>query len=228
MCRTGGSSFYNAIKAIGEITWLLAFKHADTVGGTAVSTSGKMVLTTADSGDAAGVHLGDKLSYDIDQLLFAEFLLEVDAFETGLEVWCGMGTAYDPDPAANMTNLVAMSIDDTNDIYGFSDDGTNDVNKAATGLLAPTAKAARYRFDFRGGIQTISPPGVSLGGKGSVLMSGPSGQNGYIADAKPTVHFDMSNYAAGLQPFVCARRTANGGSRVVTLHEIKVGYDIQV
>lgn len=147
------------------------------------------------------INLGDDLPWDIDDLNSIEFYAKLTAWNAQAVGWIGVAgdTSAGTDPDAFPVNAMFKITGANADIAVQTDDGTNDLSYA-TGHQVTMGKWQCFKIDFQSGVQTISPPGKSKGGKASVqFMCGDYAQ--YPQHIRPTVHMDMSAYAGSLQLF---------------------------
>ena len=186
------------------------WRKADTsVAGapTLVGTAGLMVGTLAADNEAENLCLyhGDQLSYLIDYLLLVEFWIKCSAaFAATDSLAFGMASARN-DAIDSLANHASFRLIGSNQVYVESDDAVNDVDDKDTGATL-VAVVKKFAIDFASGIQTKSPPGVSVGGKGNVKFLMNDAQGSLNQVCKGTL-FDMSNTALGLQPYVQLQKT---------------------
>lgn len=193
---------------------------------TLTTVAGEMVGTLANNNEVENLclYFGDILSFDIDDLLKAEFWIRCSASLPATDSLAfGMISARADDPdaiAANAMFRVLGSAGLTNAVTVETDDGTNDNDDVATGqVLVATMK--RFVIDFASGITTRSAPSASLGRKSNVMF--------YMDDARGDLRrvaegtrFDMSNYAAGLQPFVQIQKQAAATTPMFALRRVRI------
>jgi hypothetical protein len=74
----------------------------------------------------------------------------------------------------------------------------------------------RFRMDFKEGIQSVSVPSLSKGGKGSVQFS-VTDERGWVAKPQLQAHMDMSAYSGFLQPYFSVFSANNPADGNVTL-----------
>jgi hypothetical protein len=192
---------------------------------TLLTVADEMVGTLAATDEVENLclYFGDVLSFDIDDLLKAEFWLRCTASLPAVQSLAfGMGSARNDDPDAITAHAmfrVLGSAGLTNAVTCESDDGVNDVDDIAAGqVLVATTK--RFVIDFATGITTQSP-GASLGRKSNVLF--------YMGDARGNLQrvaagqrFDLSNYTGGLQPFVQLAKTGGVGTPAFSLRRVRI------
>ena len=192
-------------------------------GATIVGTVRGVEMTLgAQWQSAALLWFNDVLAFDIDKLLRSRYVLGVEDLDAFTEIYFGMASALNTGDLAAPLNLDAVAAhahfraDGTAaTLYAESDDGTTDVDDVATGetMLADPLQGESY-IDFVAGVQTLVPP-PSAGAKANVLFHTANAQ----AKLRPvcaTQRFNMSQYAAGLQPFVLIQRDATGSSGLGT------------
>lgn len=193
---------------------------------TLVASGGFMVGTLAATEEAENLclYFGDSLSYDIDDLLRAEFwiktsgdLANTDSLAFGLA--SARNDAIDS-LAAHASFRVLVSDGTSQSVYCETDDGTNDVDDKSTGLVLGTT-LKRFVIDFASGVKTVSPPSVSVGGKGNVLFSMDDARGNLLPVCRLTA-FDMSNYSSGLQPYVQIQKTSATTTPSFSLKRVRI------
>jgi hypothetical protein len=178
---------------------------------------GVMLSVGIDTGTSF-LHMSDRLIWDIDLLTTVEFLVKLEDWDANTNGWIGMGSAFNADPTAIASSAffhIAGGAAGLN-LAVETDDGTNDLAQS-TGWAVTGDDMARFVIDFRTGIQSISPPSRSLGGKGSVQFAATRGGSMYHLN-RLGAHMDMSNYAGGLQPIVGMVQSGGAASPVAKLH----------
>jgi len=171
------------------------------------------------------LYLGDVLPFDIDDLIRVACFAKIPAALTAaVKAHWGVAAARNDDPDA----IAAAALFGINGASGGSgavhvetDDGTNDTT-VATGIDLSTSWR-KFEIDFKTGIQTIGPPGASVGGKANVLFN-QEDSNGAAKRVARNTLFDMSNYTSGLQLFAQIQKTS--GTEVGTLHIL--GFEVEV
>lgn len=188
---------------------------------TVLTDNGFMVLSldaTVET-QAAILYAGDELGFDIDDLQQVDFWLKAssNSLDASIECAFGMCSAINVDPDSIAAGAWFRCYG-SNLVLCETDDGTNDNDDIATGQsLTTTVK--RFTIDFASGLKTVIPP-PSSGGKGAVQFSCASAQGVLVPVARNT-RFDLSNYTAGLQPFVMIRK-GNAGSAGAALGTLSV------
>jgi len=199
------------------------WRKADTSAAgapTLVGTAGFMVGSLEATSEVQNVCLyhGDQLAYLIDYLLLVEFWLKASAAYTAADSLAfGMCSARN-DTIDSLANHASFRLIGSNQVYCESDDSVNDVDDKDTGQTL-VAAVKKFTLDFGSGIQSVSPPGVTKGGKANVqfLMSDPQGS---LRRVCANTLFDLSNTALGLQPFVQIAKTV--GTTVPTFSVARI------
>lgn len=202
-------------------------KVAVTTGGTPtlLASGGRMVGTLVAGGGGAEsicLYTGDNLGYDIDDLISAEFWLSVSGIESVTTLVVGMASAQNatPDTVAAHAWFRMEGSASTSALLVETDDGTRDNDDKATGLtLASTVR--KLKIDFKTGVQSVSPPGSSVGGKGDVRFFADNAQ-GLLVPVATTQLFDMSAYASRLQPYVQLQRASGSGTPAFSLARVRI------
>lgn len=152
------------------------------------------------------VYMGDKLPFDIDEIISAEFIVKtVAALDAGTSIAFGLASARN-NTVESITAHASFKCSGNNNVVVSTDDNDNDNTDIATGLtLGATWK--RFRMDFASRNTTIEPPSISLGRKSNVEFYG-ANDNGSLRRVASGTRFDMSNYTSGLQPYFQLQKTA--------------------
>lgn len=187
------------------------WRKADTSAAgapTLVGTAGLMVGSLEATSEVQNLCLyhGDQLAYLIDYLLLVEFWIKCSAAFTAADsLSFGMGSGRN-DVIDSLTNHASFRLIGSNEVYCETDDAVNDVDDKDTGQTL-VAAVKKFAIDFGSGIQSVSPPGVTKGGKANVkfLMNDPQGSLRRVCE---NTLFDTSNTALGLQPYVQLQKTA--------------------
>lgn len=193
-----------------------------TPGVSAVNGKLKMIFTSNTQAENLCLYFGDQLPYDIDELIRADFWVDVPAtLDSATQLAFGMVSARNDDidtiGEAALFRLIA-----NNNVVVETDDGTNNNDDVSTGLTLGTT-TRRFSIDFATGVQTVAPPGVSKGGKGSIEFSAENSQ-GLLRPVARNTLFDMSNYAGGLQPFVQLQKTSDANQDYVQVKRVRIEY----
>ncbi len=182
-------------------------------------------LTATNEEQNLCLYMGDVLRYDIDQLIRVEWLAKLtSAAMTDVSLVMGMGSARN-DTLDSVADHAWFKCIASLAVVCESDDGTNDNDDKATGETLVTAVERRFAIDFSVGVQTVSPPGTSKGGKGNVhfYMDDSSGRLKRVCSS---TLFDISNYSAGLQ-FIAQIQKASGTTLgVLGIKDIKVEHKL--
>lgn len=161
---------------------------------THVRNAGEAILTLAVTNEVEvlGLHHGDALTFDIDDIQSVEMRVRLGAaLTTGSILTFGVGSARadDADTVAAHATFRMVGATSTTALFVETDDGVRDNDDIATGAtLGATYK--RFVIDF-------------TGGKSNVKFY----VDGERVAAATT--FDMSGYSAGLQPIVQLQKAAN-------------------
>lgn len=213
--------------ATTELTGLWTDTAVATGAATFAENSGLGVKLVAPAiNDSVYLHWNGKLYFDIDKLLFVEYLFSLVnvAADANTEVIFGMASAYNANPDAVAASVWALG--KAGVWYGESDDGTTDVNDEPAGIRFANGKLMRVRIDFKTGIQSVSPPSKSKGGKGSIQMT-MTDTLGWQQHAKFSKHLDMSAYTAGLQPYFGLRQPTAIGTAEVWVQKLFIASEPQ-
>jgi hypothetical protein len=194
---------------------------------TLTAVAGYMVGTIANDTEVENLCLSfaNVLAFDIDDLIRAEFWLKCSATYAATEQLAfGLCSARNDDIdtlTAHASFRLLGAAAALGAITCESDDGTqgNDKDDKDTGqTLAATLK--RFVIDFASGLRAVSPP-PSLGGKANVLFSMDDVRGNLMPVCRDTV-FDMSNYTAGLQPYVQIQKTSAAGTPSFSLRRVRI------
>lgn len=221
-----------------RITFLEAdlAKKSDAVVNTAVITAPSIEagsLKIPLSGTGYGTVSVGQGGVAIDDLLSVEAVFKVSKFVETTELRIGAGSAFNADPDAVAASAWLKIIGQAGAanahlVYVESDDAVLDINdEPANGIQIPVGVWCKARIDFRSGIQSISVPGKSKGGKGSVQFS-VTADRGYAQHVRGlTKHMDMSNYTGVIGPYFHAEKTGAGGATdsIIYLRELCMEYN---
>jgi hypothetical protein len=172
---------------------------------TYVRNASNAVLTLASTSEVENVCLahGDALSFDIDDLLSAEFRVKVTGCTSGTTISWGMASARNDTPAS-MTALALFQMvgaTSTTDVTVQTDDDVTDTAPvSAATALATTFK--RFVIDF----------------------SNKSNIKFYIdgVQVARSTTFTMAGYTSGLQPFIQIQKTSSANTDAVTVDYVKI------
>lgn len=172
---------------------------------TYVRNASNAVLTLASTSEVENVCLahGDALSFDIDDLLSAEFRVKVTGCTSGTTISWGMASARNDTPAS-MTALALFTMTgatSTTDVTVETDDNVTDTAPVSSATaLATTFK--RFVIDF----------------------SNKSNIKFYIdgVQVARSTTFTMAGYTSGLQPFIQIQKTSSANTDAVTVDYVKI------
>lgn len=182
---------------------------APTVGGLLGGGLRLLLASTAEVENLCVYH-GDVLSFDIDEIVSAEFAVKtVATLDTATSIAFGLASARN-DAIDSIAAHASFRCIGDNNVVVETDDGTNDNDDVATGLtLGSTWK--RFRMDFASRNTTIEPPSVSKGRKSNIEFYG-CNDNGSLRRVASGTRFDMSNYSSGLQPYFQIQKTSDSNT----------------
>jgi hypothetical protein len=172
---------------------------------TYVRNASNAVLTLASTSEVENVCLahGDALSFDIDDLLSAEFRVKVTGCTSGTTISWGMASARNDTPAS-MTALALFTMTgatSTTDVTVETDDNVTDT--------APVSSATALATVFKRFV-------IDFSNKYDIKF--------YIDGnrvARSTT-FTMAGYTSGLQPFVQIQKTSSANVDAVTVDYVKI------
>lgn len=184
-----------------------------------------LTMTAANEEQNLNLYMGDILRYDIDELIRVEWIAKItSAAMTDVSVVMGVASARNDvtdSVAANAwfkcTTSLAVVVE--------TDDAVNDNDDKATGQTIVTAVERRFAIDFSTGVQTVSPPGTSKGGKGNVRFF-MDDANGRLKQVASSTLFDMSNYTGNLQFYVQAQKASGTTLAVVGIKDVQVEHKL--
>lgn len=152
------------------------------------------------------LHHGDDLNFDIDNIDGVEFRVKMGqaAIDAASMVAFGVCSARNDaiDTIAAQASFRVIGSGSTTALVVESDDGTNDNDDVATGTTLINAYK-RFYIDFSGGTENVK-----------FYVDG-------VRVAASTT-FDMSNYTAGLQPYVQIQKTADANTDSVVVDYVKI------
>ena len=170
----------------------------------------------------------NQAGWPIDDVLGIQHVFSIDVITADSELRIGAASAFNanPDTIAQSAWFKITASGSTPVVAVETDDGTIDNNNELTGIVIPVATPLVATIDFSSGIQSISVPGKSKGGTGSVKFA-LGDARGYKNPVKNlTKHMDMSGYTGGIAPYFHAEKVGASGNMVVTLHQIMMEYRV--
>ena len=190
----------------------------------AYGADGVTLACTTDATNSA-IYQNDVLFFDIDLLCMVEFHFKTKDLDSDSVIHLGVGSAFNSDPSAIAAHAFIKIVGDGS-VSVETDDGTLDLS-ASTGFAAADNAWQRAVIDFRTGIQSISPPSKSLGGKSSVQFTctDANGMQNHLS--RLDKHMDMRNYSGGLQLIANAALAGSAASPSagITIKGIRVEYE---
>jgi hypothetical protein len=183
--------------------WLIDDTSAS---GTPVFTKGtsEATLTLASTNEVENVclHFGDALDFDIDDIQTVEMRVKLAvALAANTSCCFGVGSARN-DTMDSVAAAAWFRLEANANVLVESDDGTNDNNDVATGkTLADAYK--KFVIDFTGGKSNVK-----------FYIDGER-----VASATT---FDMSGYAAGLQPIIQIQKASGTAVPSLVVDYVKV------
>jgi len=138
-------------------------------------------------------------------LISIEFLIKLKAIDVNSRITLGVASAYnaDPDVVAESAwfKIIGTGASDAHSVVIESDDATTNIDDEATSKTLVIDAWSRMKIDFATGIQSISSPGVSKGGLGSLRyeMGRTSVGSHFMSKISPTQHMDFSAVGAAIQ-----------------------------
>lgn len=166
--------------------------------------NGELTIAFDSQAEAQNVclHHGDDLNFDIDLVQSIELRVKtVATLDSATSLAFGLASARN-DAIDSIAQHASFRLIGNNNVVVETDDGTNDNDDVATGqTLAATYK--KFVIDF-------------TGGKSNVKF--------YIDGRRvaSSTTFDMSNYSAGLQPYVQLQKTSDTNTDSVVVDYIKI------
>jgi len=172
---------------------------------TYVRNASNAVLTMTSTSEVQNICLahGDALSFDIDDLLSAEFRVKVTGCTSGTTISWGMASAR-ADDTATMTALALFKMTgatSTTDVTVETDDNVTDT--------APVSSATTLATVFKRFV-------IDFSNKSDIKF--------YIDGnrvARSTT-YTMAGYTSGLQPFVQIQKTSSANVDAVTVDYVKI------
>lgn len=182
---------------------------APTVGGL-LGGGLRMLLASTTEVENLCVYHGDVLSFDIDEIISAEFAVKtVATLDSATSIAFGLASARN-DAIDSLAAHASFRCIGDNNVVVETDDGTNDNDDVATGLTLGTTWK-RFKMDFASRNTTIEPPSVSRGRKSNIEFYG-CNDNGSMRRVASGTRFDMSNYSSGLQPYFQIQKTSDANT----------------
>lgn len=193
-------------------------------GSPTMTTNGGLMELALDSTNEVQnlcLSFGDVLSYDIDDLIQADFWVKITAsLNAVISAAWGLAGARN-DAIDSIAQAALFRVIGNNTVVAESDDGTTDKDDVATGMTLSTT-IRRCSISFKEGIRT-NAGALSTGGKSNVIFSMENSQGLLRRVAAGTI-FDMSAYAGGLQPYFQLQKTANAAVGTLSIHRVRIKY----
>lgn len=166
----------------------------------------RMLLEATNEVQNLCLYFGDILSFDIDEIVRAWFVVKCAAALNAAESIAWGLTGARNDAIDSIAQAAIFRCIGDQSVVVETDDGTTDLDDKPTGLtLGATWK--RFEIDFASRNTTVDPPSVSLGRKSNIEFYGANSLGSQRRVASGT-RFDMSAYTGGLQPFFQIQKTA--------------------
>lgn len=184
--------------------------HGETAGAFA---PGEARLTLEATNEAQNVCLsfGDVLAFDINSVLGFECRVSMLQATVDAATSLAFGLTGDRndtiDTIANAMLFRVIGADDVDAVVVESDDGTNNNDDIATGQTLVNAYK-RFKIDLSQGLADVR----------FYMDDG----NGALRRVASGTTFDLSNYAAGLQPFFQIQKTADTNTDGVAIDYVHV------
>lgn len=170
------------------------------------------------------VYMGDILSFDIDEIIRAEFVVKApQTFNATSSVAFGLASARN-DAIDSITEAALFRCIGNNSVVVETDDGTNNNDDVSTGLTLGTSWQ-RFKIDFASRNTSQDPPSLSLGRKSNIEFYGPNAYGSLRRVASGT-RFDMSNYSSGLQLFFQLQKTSDANTDAFDILEACVEVNV--
>jgi hypothetical protein len=171
------------------------------------------------------LYFGDILSFDIDDIIRAWFILKAgQTFDSNSQFAWGLTGARN-DAIDSIAQAALFRCIANNTIVVETDDGTNDNDDKATGITLLSTQWSRFEINFADRILTKSPPAVSVGNPANVGFYAANAQ-GSLRRVASGVSFDMSNYTGGLQPFFQLQKSSDSNADYVDI--LECGVEVQL
>ena len=214
-----------AATASAQTDWAKTITSASTNGTVTGHAKGLALALSADNEvQNLCASFGDILSWDIDDLLWVEFCVQVSAAlgaASKLRFGLASARADDPDTIAASIFFGIDGDGTTTAVKAECDDGVNEINATATGLTLPANTLKRFRIDLAGGVLTQAPPSLSVGGKANVLLAMEDGSASQVLKpVLPGTRFNMSAYSVGLQPYAQIQKTASTNTGTLYIRQV--------
>jgi len=211
---SGGPHFVKSITAAGGSPTVAAVN----LGGV------KLTLDATNEIQVLTLSLGDILPFAINKLQRVAFHIEAsDSFDASVSAAFGVASAMNADLDA-IAAAAMFKAAGSNAIVAETDDGVINTDDVVTGLSIGSTPGW-FGINLETGIQRNAPPSMPKGHASNVYFYGNKGRIGYQHVAKTTL-FDMSNYSAGLQPFVRLQKSASTAVASLTVNEIILDYSV--
>jgi hypothetical protein len=196
----------NDTSAAGTPTYTYGVDHGETAGDFA---SGVARLAFDNTAEVQNVCLSfkDGLAFDIDKLRGVEIRLKQNQATVDATTSLAFGVTGDRNDAIDTIAVAAIfRIIGSNSVVVETDDTVNNNDDVATGQSLTNAYK-RFKIDFS---------------KKSDVKFYMDRGDGALARVASGTTFDMSNYSAGLQPFIQLQKTANNNTNGIDIDYVHI------
>lgn len=184
----------------------------------------RMLLDNTNEVQNLCLYFGDKLSFDIDDIVRAWFIVATAAALNAAEsIAFGLASARNDAIDSIAANAHFRCIGDQN-VVVETDDGTNDNDDVATGLTMG-ATWRRFEINFAERNTMREPPSTQLGRRSNIGFYA-SNSLGQLRRVASGTRFDMTNYSSGLQPYFQIQKTAAPSTGNLDILECGVEYNL--
>jgi hypothetical protein len=184
----------------------------------------RMLLASTTEVENLCLYFGDKLSFDIDDIIrFWAIVKTVATLDSATQIAFGLASARN-DAIDSIGEAALFRAIANNSIVAETDDGTNNNDDVATGLtLGATWK--RFEINFAERVSTMEPPSLSVGRPSNIGFYG-ANDNGSLRRVASGTRFDMSNYSSGLQPFFQIQKTSDANTDNLDILQVGVEFNL--
>lgn len=187
------------------------YSSGATTGSPITGGGYRLAFNAENDAQIASLYMGDVLSFDIDEIIKAWFIVKsVASIDSASSAAWGLTSARN-DTIDTIAEAAIFRLVGSSSVVVETDDGTNNNDDVSTGLTL-TSNWQRFEINFAERNTTLEPPSLSTGSPTNIgfYMGSTSGNSlGGLRRVASGTRFDMSNYTGGLQLFFQHQKSAD-------------------
>lgn len=204
---------------------------AGTTPGVVAANGGamKVELTSFSGAQSAVLHHDDVLSFDIDDLLYIEFIWQLTMTGSTPDIAFGLASTGVGETAfSGLENALLFRVNsDSLALKAVTRLGTDTAVSETSNHTVGGGEWLRSRIDLSTGAKALTDVATApKAGKGAVKFYSGNPSEGRAMERLVSREFDMSGYSGSLQPVVFAAKASGAQTAVMNVREICVGYNV--